>query len=112
MPCLICMDPHSHVSPSLSTPLITAVARCYNEERHIGRLLEGIYRRTLQDIEVVVDSGYTDSTLAIVSSIPARSVVIPKEELSYGRSPNLGCFAATVDIIVAVTSHCYPVHED
>ena len=42
------------------------VIRAYNEEKHIGRLLEGIKQQTLKDVEIIlVDSGSTDRTLAI-----------------------------------------------
>jgi glycosyltransferase involved in cell wall biosynthesis len=45
------------------------VIRAYNEEKHIGRLLEGIKQQTLKDVEVIlVDSGSTDSTVAIAES--------------------------------------------
>ena len=34
------------------------VIRAYNEEQHIGRLLTGISRQTLQNVEIIlVDSG-------------------------------------------------------
>jgi len=47
-------------------PRVSVVVRAYNEARHIGRLLEGIRRQTVQDVEVVlVDSGSTDATVDI-----------------------------------------------
>jgi len=30
------------------------VVRAYNEERHIGRLLEGVCRQTVQDVEIIL----------------------------------------------------------
>ena len=42
------------------------VIRAYNEQNHIGRLLEGIRHQTLKDVEVIlVDSGSTDATVEI-----------------------------------------------
>ena len=49
-------------------PFVSVVVRCYNEAEHIGRLLTGIQRQTLSDVEIIiVDSGSTDDTVAIAS---------------------------------------------
>ena len=38
--------------------------RAYNETAYIGRLLEGLYRQTSRDVEVIlVDSSSPDSTV-------------------------------------------------
>jgi rhamnosyltransferase len=64
------------------------VIRAYNEERHIGRLLDGIKHQTLKDVEVIlVDSGSTDSTVEIAESYDARIVKIPSEEFTFGLAP-------------------------
>ena len=53
------------------------VIRAYNEEKHIGRLLEGLRHQTLKDVEVIlVDSGSTDSTVSIAESYGAKIVHI------------------------------------
>lgn len=92
---------------------VSVVIRCYNEERHIGRLLAGIMAQTVADVEIiVVDSGSTDATLAIASRYPVRVVNIPKAEFSFGRSLNLGCAAATGEYIVIASAHVYPVYRD
>jgi glycosyltransferase involved in cell wall biosynthesis len=61
------------------------VIRCYNEEKHIGRLLEGILQQTVKDVEVIlVDSGSTDATVAIAQSIyPIKLISIKPEEFSF-----------------------------
>ena len=64
---------------------LSIVVRCYNEEKHIQRLLEGIYSQSRKDIEViVVDSGSTDRTLAIVSQYPTSLIQILPENFSFG----------------------------
>jgi len=89
------------------------IIRCYNEEEHIGRLLSGIMQQTVQDVEIiVVDSGSTDATLAIVSRYPVKIVSIRPEEFSFGRSLNVGCQAASGDFIVIASAHVYPVYKD
>jgi len=88
------------------------VIRCYNEERHIGRLLDGILCQTVQDIEIiVVDSGSTDGTLSILSQYPVTVLNIRPQEFSFGRSLNMGCEAASGEFIVAASAHVYPLSK-
>ena len=89
------------------------VIRAYNEEKHIGRLLEGIQRQTLKDVEVVlVDSGSTDSTVSIAGSFGAKVVHIRPEEFTFGRSLNFGIKEAKREFIVIASAHVYPVYPD
>lgn len=89
------------------------VVRCYNEERHIGRLLDGILEQTERDVEiVVVDSGSTDRTLEIVAKYPVRLVQIRKEDFSFGYSLNAGCREAKGEILVFASAHVYPTYDD
>jgi len=92
---------------------VSVVIRSYNEEKHIGRLLSGIGKQTIKDLEiVVVDSGSQDATLAIASKYPVRILTIEKEEFSFGRSLNVGCESAKGEFIVLASAHVYPVYED
>ncbi|GAB4375960.1 MAG: glycosyltransferase [Elainellaceae cyanobacterium] len=94
-------------------PRCSIVIRCYNEEQYIGRLLSGLMQQTVQDVEIiVVDSGSTDATVAIASQYPIKLVSIRPEEFSFGRSLNLGCQAATAELIVIASAHVYPVYQD
>lgn len=94
-------------------PVCSIIIRCYNEEKHIGRLLSGIMMQTIQDVQIiVVDSGSTDATVTIASRYPVEIVTIPKEDFSFGRSLNLGCAAAKGDFIVIASAHVYPVYQD
>lgn len=89
------------------------VIRAYNEEKHLGRLLEGIRHQTLNDVEVIlVDSGSTDSTVAIAESYGAQIVRIPANEFTFGRSLNYGIQAAAGELIVIASAHVYPVYPD
>jgi len=70
---------------------ISIIIRAFNEEKSIGRLLFGISQQTLSDVEVIlVDSGSTDSTLAIASQYPVRIEHIDPQEFTFGRSLNRG----------------------
>ncbi|NET41050.1 glycosyltransferase [Okeania sp. SIO2B3] len=89
------------------------VIRCYNEEKHIGRLLGGIMEQTIKDVEIiVVDSGSTDATVSIVSKYPVKIISIRPEEFSFGKALNIGCQAATGETIVIASAHVYPVYKD
>jgi glycosyltransferase involved in cell wall biosynthesis len=88
------------------------VIRCCNEERHIGRLLDGIFQQTVRNLEViVVDSGSTDRTLEIVSRYPVRILNIRPDEFSFGLSLNRGCREATKEFIAIASAHVYPVYD-
>jgi len=89
------------------------VIRAYNEEKHISRLLEGIQHQTANDVEVIlVDSGSSDSTVSIAESFGAKTVHVPPQEFTFGRSLNLGIQAALNEFIVIASAHVYPVYPD
>ena len=89
------------------------IIRAYNEEKHLGRLLEGISQQTIKDVEVIlVDSGSTDSTVSIAEAYGAKVVHIRPEEFTFGRSLNLGAKSATRELIVIASAHVYPVYPD
>ncbi len=89
------------------------VVRAYNEEAHISRLLEGVRRQTVRDVEMIlVDSGSTDATPAIAAKYGAKIVRIEPAEFTFGRSLNQGLAAATRELTIIVSSHVYPVYPD
>ena len=88
----------------------SVIIRCYNEEKHIGRLLHGIMEQTFSDLEIiVVDSGSTDKTLSVAKRYPVKIVSISPEEFSFGRSLNRGCEVATAEFIVIASAHVFPL---
>ncbi len=96
----------------MTTPCCSVIIRAYNEERHIGRLLEGILHQTVQPEIILVDSGSTDATVAIARRYPVRVVHIAPEEFTFGRALNLGIRHATAPFIVNASAHVYPVYPD
>lgn len=92
------------------------IIRSHNEERHIGRLLDGIEKQELPtgiSMEViVVDSGSTDATVSIAKHMGATVIHIPKEEFSFGRALNIGCQHALGDILLFASAHVYPLFTD
>lgn len=91
---------------------VSAVIRAYNEEEHIGRLLEGFEQQTVKPDEIiVVDSGSTDATVAIAEANGCTIIPIDKSEFSFGRALNRGCAAASGDVLVIASAHVYPVYN-
>ena len=98
----------------MSPMLASIIIRTFNEERHLGDLLEAIGRQRGEDLAwevILVDSGSTDGTVAIAEALGARVVHIDKSEFSFGRSLNLGCSVAQGDAIVFVSGHCVPADD-
>jgi len=92
---------------------VSIVIRCFNEERHIGRLLYGITEQTVRHPEIIiVDSGSTDDTLRIARQFPVKTVLIAPEEFTFGRALNRGCEQAGGEFLVLASAHVYPVYED
>ncbi|WP_421827536.1 glycosyltransferase family 2 protein [Larkinella sp.] len=90
------------------------IIRAFNEEAHIGKLLNGIKQQeTGTDLEVIlVDSGSKDNTVRIAESYGAKIVRIRPEEFSFGRALNLGCQQASGDILLFASAHVYPVYTN
>jgi rhamnosyltransferase len=92
---------------------VSIVIRVFNEEKHIGRLLFGIAQQTYSNPEIIlVDSGSTDKTVDIAAHYPVKIIHIQPEEFTFGRSLNMGVAAATGDLVIITSAHCYPVYPD
>lgn len=82
-------------------PLVSLIIRCYNEEKHIGRLLSGVMQQQGIDYEIIiVDSGSTDATVSIAQRYPIQLISIDPQNFSFGRSLNLGCQQASGEYLV------------
>ncbi len=89
------------------------VIRAFNEEEHIGRLLEGVLKQSYSEPEIIlVDSGSTDATVAIASRYPVKVVRIHPEDFTFGYSLNRGIAASSGDFILFASAHVYPVYPD
>ena len=93
---------------------VSIIIRCFNEEKHIGQLLQGISKQiTDHELEtIVVDSGSTDDTLKIAKSFDTKIVHLKPEDFSFGYALNLGCQNASGDILIFASAHVYPVYEN
>jgi glycosyltransferase involved in cell wall biosynthesis len=94
-------------------PRVSIVIRAFNEEKHIGNLLDAIARQSLRDHEIIlVDSGSTDGTLAIAARHPVKVVHIKPGDFTFGRSLNIGLRAARGPVAVLASAHVLPMDAD
>jgi rhamnosyltransferase len=89
------------------------VIRAYNEAQHLPRLLEGIHKQTVRDVEIIlVDSGSTDDTVGIAESYGVQILHISSADFTFGRSLNVGIRAAAHELVVIASAHIYPLYPD
>jgi glycosyltransferase involved in cell wall biosynthesis len=90
------------------------VIRAKNEARFIGETLAAIFDSAALAPRhvVVVDSGSTDGTQAIVQSFPTTLIQIKPEEFSYGYALNLGVANVDSEIIATLSAHSLPAGPD
>jgi rhamnosyltransferase len=94
-------------------PRCSVVIRAYNEQKHLGRLLDGLGQQTIRELEIIlVDSGSTDGTLEVAARYPVQVEHISAQEFTFGRSLNRGIAAASAEWIVIASAHVYPVYPD
>ncbi|MCP4152277.1 MAG: glycosyltransferase, partial [bacterium] len=88
----------------------SVIIRAFNEEKYIGRLLEGIVAQEMPaPFEIIlVDSGSTDKTVTIAERYPVTIVRIKPEDFSFGYSLNRGIEASSGEYAVFISAHCYP----
>jgi rhamnosyltransferase len=91
--------------------IVSIIIRTKNEAASLGKVLEAIAGQAVDfDVEVVVvDSGSSDSTVAVARQHGCKVVEIPPEEFSWGRALNIGIRAGKGDILVNLSAHCDPV---
>jgi rhamnosyltransferase len=90
--------------------LITVVIPVRNGGADMARCLDAIAKQVIDDeVEVlVIDSGSTDGTPALVRERGARVHEIAAPEFHHGRTRNLGAQLARGEIIVWTTHDAYP----
>jgi rhamnosyltransferase len=95
-------------------PSVSVVIRAKNEARFIGETLEAIFdpQAVPPRQVVVVDSGSTDGTQAIVESFPTTLIQIRPEEFTYGYALNLGVASVDAEIVATLSAHSLPANPD
>ena len=97
----------------MSEPRLSALIRCRNEERGIGRLIDTLRAQTIAErIEIVViDSGSRDRTIPEVRRRGLQPLALPSHQFTYGRALNLAAAAASAPLCVAISAHARPLDE-
>jgi cellulose synthase/poly-beta-1,6-N-acetylglucosamine synthase-like glycosyltransferase len=93
---------------------VSIVIRTLNEARYLPALMKGIRNQHFDGAEVepvVIDSGSSDGTLEIAREFDCVLTHIERTQFSFGRSLNMGCEAASGDVLVFVSGHCVPTDE-
>jgi rhamnosyltransferase len=90
------------------------VIRAKNEARFIGETLEAIFQgdALVPRQVVVVDSGSTDGTQAIVKAFPTTLIQIEPEDFTYGYALNLGVANVDADVVATLSAHSLPADAD
>ncbi len=94
-------------------PETSIIIRTFNEEKHIGNLLEAIKKQRYKNHEViVVDSGSSDRTLEIAKKYRVKIINIENRDFTFGYSLNVGCEASGGKYLVIVSAHVLPLNEN
>jgi rhamnosyltransferase len=86
---------------------ISVVIRTKDSSRTLPQVLQRLGRSGPDEI-IIVDSGSTDSTLAIAKQHEAK-IIVTEGPFNYSRSLNCGFEAATNPWVLALSSHCIPL---
>lgn len=95
-------------------PGATVAILSFNGETYLRQILEAIKTQVwTRPVEVlVIDSGSTDGTLAIVADHPeVRLHQIPNSEFGHGKTRNLAAQLATGEFVVYLTHDAVPADE-
>lgn len=89
---------------------ISVVIRTYNEQKHIGEVLESLRKQTYNNYEVIIlDSESTDKTLDIALEYNVRIEHIKKSDFNYSYASNKCVEYASGDIVCFLSGHSVPV---
>lgn len=96
-----------------SIPLISVIIPVKNGAATLETALSGILNQTVADRTeiIVIDSGSTDSTLALVGAYPVRVHQISAEEFNHGSTRNLGVQLAKGEFVVMTVQDAVPVDD-
>lgn len=96
-----------------STEKVTVVVRTLNEVHHLEKLALGLAAQTRKvDELVLVDSGSTDGTVELAQTLGFKINFISPDEFSFGKSLNIGYENSSGAIVINLSAHVYPIHED
>jgi glycosyltransferase involved in cell wall biosynthesis len=93
---------------------VSIIIRAKNEEVPIARVLKTICGQTsvrLHEV-IIVDSGSTDSTVAVARRFGATIVHIAPQQFTYGYALNFGIRHSSGEIVCSLSAHCTPCSNE
>ncbi len=96
------------------SPLATVAILTWNGEEYLRDILTALRTQQVDgEVEVlVIDSGSTDATLAIIADFPeVRLHQIPNSEFGHGKTRNLAAQLATGEFVVYLTHDAVPADD-
>ena len=94
----------------MSATGISIVVRTFNSSRTLGHVLEKLILQDADEL-IIVDSGSTDSTLALAQAHGAHIICV-KPPFNYSESLNRGFAASSKEWVLALSSHTIPLNTD
>ena len=92
---------------------VSVIIRTKNEERWIAGCLRRIMEQTVRDVEVVlVDNRSADDTVRRARAILPGIKLVTIDSYLPGLALNRGIAASIGDIVVCLSAHCIPLHQD
>lgn len=92
----------------MSATGISIVVRTFNSSRTLGHVLEKLILQDADEL-IIVDSGSTDSTLALAQAHGAHIICV-KPPFNYSESLNRGFAVASNEWVLALSSHTIPLN--
>lgn len=88
-----------------SSPAVSVVMPCYNDEKYVAEAIESILNQTFADFElIIVDDGSTDTSSKIIDEFARRDsrirVLRNLQPTGRGAARNRGIAAARADLII------------
>lgn len=100
-------------SNSSSSPLVSIIIRTKNEEKWISTCLKSVFSQTYPNFEViVVDNKSTDMSIKKAKAFDVSLVEMKEKEFLPGKAINKGIMQSKGAIIVCLSGHCIPVHNN
>jgi len=91
---------------------VSIIVRCFNEQKHLAALFDGLSRQSLISFEtIVVDSGSFDRSREIANAHADQVIQISSHDFTFGYSLNVGIAAARGRYIAIISAHAIPADE-
>lgn len=107
------------LQPEKTVPFVSIITPCYNEQKTIGLLLEGVYRqsypRTALEV-VIADGNSTDGTIEAIRAFQQRHPdlmirVVSNPQRITPAALNCALAAARGDILIRLDAHSIPADD-